>query len=62
LFTKNAQDWKEVEKIKSHPNITMSASFSLEEHIKMMKHGATSNREIGKENKEEEERLKVEKE
>jgi hypothetical protein len=62
VFTKNAQDWKEVEKRKAHHNVTVFSPLSLEYKTKMINQGLSSNRENEKEVKEEEERLKVDRE
>jgi hypothetical protein len=62
LFIENAQDWKEVEKRRANPNITIFSSLPIEEKIKMVNLGVSSNKGTDKGKKEEEERLKVEKE
>jgi hypothetical protein len=49
LFTKNSQDWKEVQKRRANPNITIFSSLFVEEHIKMVKDGVSSNKGSGKE-------------
>jgi hypothetical protein len=45
LFTENAQDWKEVEKRKAHPNVIFFSSLTLQEKIKIMNKWDTSNKE-----------------
>jgi 4-diphosphocytidyl-2C-methyl-D-erythritol kinase len=61
LFRKNVEDWKELDKRKYHPNVTIFSSLSLEDKIKIINQGDASNRESEKEKREEEDRLKAEK-
>jgi len=48
LFTKNSQDWKEVEKRRANPNVTIFSSISIEEKIKMVNLGVSYNKGTSK--------------
>jgi hypothetical protein len=62
LFTENSQDWKEVEKRRANPNVTIFSSLPIEEKIKMVNLGVSSRKGTSKGKQGGEEDLITEKE